>query len=68
MANSTEPEINAFLSNPVEENVSALTPDQAPWASQFLYRHVLEGDVGDVGKVLRKVVAKAVRDGDRAGG
>ncbi|MCK6529897.1 integron integrase [Myxococcota bacterium] len=49
-----EREINAFLTHlAVEEKVSASTQNQALSALLFLYRHVLERAVGDLGEVVR---------------
>ncbi len=49
-----ESEINAFLTHlAVEEKVSASTQNQALSALLFLYRHVLERDVGSLGGVIR---------------
>ncbi len=49
-----EPEINAFLSHlALEEKVSSSTQNQALAALLFLYRHVINRDVGDLGNVVR---------------
>jgi len=49
-----EPEINAFLTHlAVTEHVSASTQNQALSALLFLYRHVLDTQLGDLGKVAR---------------
>lgn len=49
-----EPEINAFLTHlAVKDKVSASTQNQALSALLYLYRHVLEVDVGDLGEVIR---------------
>ena len=49
-----EPEINAFLTHlAVKEKVSASTQNQALSALLFLYRHVLERKIGDLGEVIR---------------
>ena len=49
-----EPEINEFLTHlAVEGKVSASTQNQALAALLFLYRHVLETQVGDLGNVVR---------------
>ena len=49
-----EPEINAFLTHlAVKGKVSASTQNQALSALLFLYRHVLEQEIGDLGKVVR---------------
>jgi len=49
-----EPEINAFLTHlAVKERVSASTQNQALSALLFLYRHVLEREIGDLGEVIR---------------
>jgi len=48
------PEINAFLTHlAVEGDVAASTQNQALSALVFLYKRVLEVDVGDLGKVIR---------------
>jgi integron integrase len=53
-AEMAEPEINAFLTHlAVKEKVSASTQNQALSALLFLYRHVLEREVGDLGNVVR---------------
>jgi len=49
-----EPEINAFLTHlATRRKVSASTQNQALCAVLFLYRHVLEIDLGDLGEVIR---------------
>jgi len=49
-----EPEINAFLTHlAIKEKVSASTQNQALSALLFLYRHVLDRQVGDLGEVIR---------------
>lgn len=49
-----EPEINVFLTHlAVAEQVSASTQNQALSALLFLYRHVLDREVGDLGEVTR---------------
>ena len=49
-----EPEINAFLTHlALKERVSASTQNQALSALLFLYRHVLNREVGDLGEVIR---------------
>jgi len=49
-----EPHINAFLTHlAVEKKVSASTQNQALSALLFLYRHVLEQKVGDLGEIVR---------------
>jgi len=49
-----EPEINAFLTHlAVEGKVSASTQNQALSALLFLYRHVLNRQIGDLGEVIR---------------
>ena len=49
-----EPEINAFLTHlAVKEKISASTQNQALSALLYLYRHVLDRDVGDLGNVVR---------------
>ena len=52
-AEMEEPEINAFLTHlAVKEKVSASTQNQALSALLFLYRHVLEREIGDLGDVI----------------
>lgn len=49
-----EPEINAFLSHlAADRHVSASTQNQALSALLFLYRHVLDKELGDFGDVIR---------------
>lgn len=49
-----EPEINAFLTHlAVAEKVSASTQNQALCGLLFLYRHILQREVGDLGDVIR---------------
>ena len=49
-----EVEINAFLTHlAVKEHVSASTQNQALSALLFLYRYVLDRDIGDLGGVIR---------------
>ena len=49
-----EAEINAFLTHlAVKQHVSASTQNQALSALLFLYRHVLNREVGDLGQVIR---------------
>jgi len=49
-----DPEINASLTHlAVKEKASASTQNQALSALLFLYRHVIERDVGDLGDVIR---------------
>jgi len=49
-----EPEINAYLTHlAVKEKVSASTQNQALSALLFLYRHVLDREIGDLGEVIR---------------
>jgi integron integrase len=49
-----ESEINAFLTHlAVKEKVSASTQNQALSALLFLYRHVLEREIGGLGEVIR---------------
>ena len=49
-----EPEINSFLTSlAVQGRVSASTQNQALSALLFLYRHVLNREVGDLGDVIR---------------
>ncbi len=49
-----EPEINAYLTHlAVKEKVSASTQNQALSALLFLYRHVLDRPIGDLGEVIR---------------
>ncbi len=53
-AEMAEPEINVFLTHlAVEEKVSASTQNQALSALLFLYCHVIERHVGDLGEVIR---------------
>ncbi len=53
-AEMAEPEINTFLTHlAVKEKVSASTQNQALSALLFLYRHVLDRKVGDLGMVIR---------------
>jgi integron integrase len=53
-ADMAEPEINAFLTDlAVRRHVSASTQNQALSALLFLYRHVLDRPVGDLGQVIR---------------
>jgi len=53
-AEMTEPEINAFLTHlAMRERVSASTQNQALAALLFLYRHVLERQVGALGEIVR---------------
>ncbi len=53
-AEMAEPEINAFLTHlAVKEKVSASTQTQALSALLFLYRHVLDREIGDLGDVIR---------------
>jgi len=47
-------EINAFLTNlAVNEKVSASTQNQALSALLFLYLHVVDREIGDLGEVIR---------------
>jgi integron integrase len=49
-----EPEINAYLTHlAVKEKVSASTQNQALSALLFLYRHVLDREIGDLGEMIR---------------
>jgi len=49
-----EPQINAFLTHlAVEGKVSASTQNQALSAVLFLYRHVLNREIGELGDVIR---------------
>jgi integron integrase len=49
-----EPEINQFLTHlAVKEHVSASTQNQALSALLFLYRYVLDREIGDLGEVIR---------------
>jgi integron integrase len=49
-----EPENNAFLTHlAVKDRVSASTQNQALSALLFLYRHVLDREIGDLGEVIR---------------
>jgi integrase len=53
-AEMAEPEINAFLTHlAVREKVSASTQNQALSALLFLYRRVLDREIGDLGEVIR---------------
>jgi len=53
-AEMAEPEINAFLTHlAVKEKVSASTQTQALCAILFLYRHVLNRDIGDLEGLIR---------------
>jgi len=53
-AQMAEPEINAYLAHlAVKENVSASTQTQALSALLFLYRYVLDREIGDLGEVIR---------------
>jgi site-specific recombinase XerD len=53
-ADMAEPEINAYLTHlAVKEKVSASTQNQALSALLFLYRHVLDRPIGDLGEVIR---------------
>lgn len=53
-ADMAEPEINTFLTHlAVREKVSASTQTQALSALLFLYRHVLDRKIGDLGEVIR---------------
>ena len=53
-AEMAEPEINAYLTHlAVKEKISASTQNQALSALLFLYRHVLDRKVGDLGEVIR---------------
>jgi integron integrase len=53
-AEMAEPEINQFLTNlAVKEHVSASTQNQALSSLLFLYRYVLEREIGDLGEVIR---------------
>ncbi len=53
-AEMAEPEINAYLTHlAVKEKVSASTQNQALSALLFLYRHVLNREIGDLGEVIR---------------
>ena len=54
-----EPGISAFLTHlAVKDKVSASTQNQALSAILYLYRHVIERDVGDLGDVIRARKAK----------
>jgi integron integrase len=56
-----EPEINAFLTHlAVTDKVSASTQNQALSALLFLYRRVLDREVGDLGGVIRARVSHRV--------
>jgi integron integrase len=53
-AEMAEPEINAYLTHlAVKEKVSASTQNQALCALLFLYRYVLNREIGDLGEVIR---------------
>jgi integron integrase len=53
-AEMAEPEINAFLTHlAVKERVSASTQNQALSELLFLYRHVLNRKIGDLGEAIR---------------
>jgi integron integrase len=53
-AEMAEPEINAYLTQlAVKEKVSASTQNQALSALLFLYRHVLQREIGNLGEVIR---------------
>jgi integron integrase len=53
-AQMAEPEINAFLTHlAIKEKVSASTQNQALSALLFLYRNVLDHEIGDLGEVIR---------------
>jgi integron integrase len=53
-AEMAEAEVNAFLTHlAVKEKVSASTQNQALSALLFLYRYVLEREIGDFGEVIR---------------
>lgn len=48
------PEITAFLTNlAVKDKISASTRNQALSALLFFYRHVLDREMGDLGKAIR---------------
>jgi site-specific recombinase XerD len=53
-AEMAEPEINQFLTHlAVKEHVSASTQNQALSSLLFLYRYVLNREIGDLGEVIR---------------
>lgn len=53
-AEMAEPEINSFLTHlAVNDPVSASTQNQALCALLFLYRHILEREIGQLGDVVR---------------
>ena len=53
-ADMAGPEINAFLTHlAIKERVSASTQNQALSALLFLYRHVLQREIGDLGDMIR---------------
>ena len=53
-AEMCESEINAFLTHlSVKEKISSSTQTQALSALLFLYRYVLDREIGDLGKVIR---------------
>ncbi len=52
--NMAEPEINEFLSDlAIEKKVGSSAQNQALAAILFLYRHVLDREIGDLGNVIR---------------
>jgi len=54
-----EAEINAFLTDlAVKQHVSSSTQNQALSALLFLYRHVLNREIGDIGQIVRARRAK----------
>ncbi|MDH7498791.1 MAG: integron integrase, partial [candidate division NC10 bacterium] len=53
-AEMAEPEINSFLTHlAIKEKVSASTQNQALSALLFLYRYVVNREIGDLGEVIR---------------
>jgi integron integrase len=53
-ADMAGPEINAFLTHlAIKEKISASTQNQALSALLFLYRHVLQRQIGDLGDMIR---------------
>jgi integron integrase len=60
-AEMAEPEINQFLTHlAVKENVSASTQNQALSSLLFLYRYVLDREIGKLGEVIRARKASRV--------
>ena len=60
-ADMAEPEINAFLTHlAVKEKISASTQTQALSALLFLYRYILNREIGDLGELIRARKPKRV--------